>query len=58
MYFAFLQYHYQTFLDVFWSLDFDTSIYFYQNKFVDTLWVFGVLLLVLHYANVHMVNKI
>ncbi|OCG28759.1 hypothetical protein A9G45_06275 [Gilliamella sp. HK2] len=58
MYFAFLQYHYEAFWDAFQLLDFDTSIYFYQNKFVDTLWVFSVLSLVLHYANVHFVNKI
>jgi hypothetical protein len=58
MYFAFLQYHYEAFWDAFQLLDFDTSIYFYQNKFVDTLWVFSVLSLVLHYANVHIVNKI
>ncbi|OCG12744.1 hypothetical protein A9G24_08570 [Gilliamella sp. App6-5] len=58
MYFAFVQYHYETFLDVFRLLDFGISFYFYQNKFVDTLWVFGVLSLVLHYKNVHIINKI
>jgi hypothetical protein len=58
MCFAFKYYYYGFSFDPFLLFFSNISFYFFQDRLVNALWIFGMLSITLHYANIHIVNKI